>query len=113
MGAARTWTLRILAGFLLLILLLGVVVLVMFTSNQKVTADVVDKECYEVGEGKVTVKTRLFGIRQAVGVDREQCLLVQTGSFVEYYLRTQRTIIYEREGGACLWDTEAAPPPCG
>lgn len=82
-----------------------------FVSDAKVQATVVDKQCptptpFGSATGQVTVRTKLFGIRYTVtDIASAQCALVQSNNFVEYHLRSQRTSLWQREGGSCIWDS--------
>lgn len=56
---------------------------------------------------QVKVHTRLFGIDHTVqDVPVQQCNALEPGNFVQYRVRSQRTTLYDREGGQCLYDSE-------
>jgi hypothetical protein len=80
-------------------------VLLYYGADRPVEADVVDKRCSALGSGELVVKTRLFGMLHAEALDAASCLAVPVGAFVVYHLRSGHTIVYEHEGGRCIWDS--------
>lgn len=98
----------------LAIVLVGVVVgavAIFWLSDGAIEADVVEKDC-GLARSTVTVETRWFGIRHTADVDRPQCEVVPQDGFVKYHVRSGRTVIYEAEGGECIWDTGSALGAC-
>jgi hypothetical protein len=98
-------------GLVLLVLVLVVATGVfLYATDYPVKAEVVEKECQPVPPDppSVTVKTRLGRLSETVPVTATECLVIQAGNFVEYHIRSERTIIYERDpslGGRCVYDT--------
>lgn len=95
-----------------LIVVAGAVGGILFVSDAKIGATVTHVECAfrPTGAGsEVTVVTKfpIPGIEHTVTrVDNTACkALVVDRSFAEYYLRSARTVLYEQEGGRCLYDT--------
>jgi len=92
--------------------LLGLGVLwgiVFYTGDRAVEADVVEKDCTLTG-GFVVVETRFLHLRHTSALDATSCGLVPDGAFVLYHIRSGHTVVYEREGGDCIWDS--VPPGC-
>lgn len=97
--------------FLLVALIVGAVIavpvvagIVLYSRDYRVDATVTDTRC-EVGE--VQVRTKAFGIdHTAKGVPSAACAQLEEGNFVQYRIRTQRTTVYDTEGGRCLYDSE-------
>lgn len=89
-----------------LVLLAGVIWLVVWWgSDSALEADVVEQRCSPVGESAVVVQTRLFGIRHAAPVSFTECQLVDVGYFVLYHVRSGHTVVYDSEGGRCIYDS--------
>jgi uncharacterized protein YabE (DUF348 family) len=105
----RTWTGRIFAAVGLLLLVLGGAATVFYATDQAVAADVTGKSCNPVGGSAVTAKTRIFGHVQTVGVDYASCRIVPVGAYVLYHVRSERTIVFEVQGGNCIWDSATGP----
>lgn len=80
-----------------------------YAMDAPLEATIIDKEC-NLGGSEATVRTKLFGVQTAVEVEYDQCLVISDGNFVQYHIRTEHTKIYEREGGACIWDTVKGYP---
>lgn len=100
-----TWTGRILTGLLLLVLVAGGVVGFAYASDEAVDADVVSKQCGLFGPNTVKVRTRLMGLEYEAKVDYPTCHGLPGTAFIQYHVRSGRTVVYEREGGRCLFDT--------
>ena len=63
---------------------------------------VVEKRC-----PSLTVETKLLGIRHTKDdVPLLQCGAIQVGNFVVYHIRSGRTLVYQSEGGRCLFDSD-------
>jgi hypothetical protein len=75
-----------------------------YLSDPPLAADVEDKQC-GIGGGALVVETRLFGIRHTAPVDMMECGVVPLGAYVVYHVRSKHTIVYETEGGRCIWDS--------
>jgi len=75
-----------------------------YASDYAVEATVTKKECTSA-PAQIFVKTKLFGIEDSTEVTVQQCQIIQVGNFVEYHLRTQRTTIFQSEGGECVYDS--------
>lgn len=101
------------AGKLLGLVLLVVVLVVatgffLYATDYAVEAHVVDKTCQ--GGPSVTVETRIGGLTETVPVTTTECLVIQLGNYVHYHIRSQRTVIYEKDpavGGRCVYDTSS------
>lgn len=98
-----------LVGKILGIVLLVVVLLIAagvyaYATDYGVEASVVSKKCAE-SPPTVTVKTKVGGLAETVQVGVTECGVIQPGNFVVYHIRSERTIIYQSEGGKCLFDT--------
>ena len=77
----------------------------MYAADYGLEATVQETRCLMSGS-EVDVKTKVFGIDHTVtGISPQACRLLQPGNFVEYHMRSQRTVLYQVEGGPCLWDT--------
>lgn len=82
----------------------------LYTSDYKVEATVQETRC---SQGEIDVKTKLFGIEHTVpDVPLQQCSLLAPGNFVEYRVKSQRTTLWDVEGGQCIYDS-ATGPFCG
>lgn len=103
---------KIIGAVVLLLILLGVGAGFAYATDYGLEATVTEKDCVADPEPTVRVKTRVGGIGHTVEVPSEQCATIQPGNFVVYHLRSSRTIIYEAEGGPCIYDTETGPG-CG
>ena len=94
---------------LVLLLVLGGLLalgLIFYASDRAIAADVVEKRCPAFGPGEVVSETRLFGIRHTTPVSATQCAVVPLNAYALYHLRSGHTIIYESEGGRCIWDSK-------
>ena len=98
---------KILGLVLLVVVLLIATVIFLYATDYAVEAEVTEKNCERVPT-TVTVQTRMGGLTETVPVTSTECLVIQPGNFVEYHIRSERTIIYERDpslGGRCVYDT--------
>lgn len=60
--------------------------------------------------GEVEVKTKMFGLEHTVpDVPAQQCAVLAPGNFVEYRVKSERTTLFESEGGACIYDSKTGP----
>jgi hypothetical protein len=76
----------------------------LYATDYKIQATVQETDC---AAGEVVVETKLFSITHTVkDVPFAECSQLAPGSFVEYYLRSQRTTLYASEGGPCIYDTK-------
>jgi hypothetical protein len=98
---------KLIALAVLLVVLVGVAAGLAYATDAPVDATVTDKSCGQANT--VTVVTKIGGITHTVEVDGQQCFIIQKGNFVQYHIRSERTLIYEKEGGSCLWDTKSGP----
>lgn len=90
---------------------------IMYMTDTAVEATIVDKDC---GGGaitggansQVTVKTKfpIPGIETTLkDFDDRTCSIVRAGedgNYVKFHVKSERTIMYEREGGACVYDSD-------
>ncbi|MGB1698202.1 MAG: hypothetical protein ACPHK8_07360 [Thermoplasmatota archaeon] len=81
----------------------------LFIFDAPVGGTVEDKDCIN---NLVDVKTDFFGLTSSAEVGAAQCASIQAGNYVKYYLRSERTSIFESKGGACIYDTENGPGGC-
>ncbi len=97
-----------------LVAAVGVAGGVMYANDTAVGAKVVDKECKgsllsTQPQSSVTIETQfpVPGIVHTVEqVDNNACHSLTEGrSFIEYHIQSGRTILYESQGGKCLYDT--------
>ncbi|MBI2078258.1 MAG: hypothetical protein HYT80_07820 [Euryarchaeota archaeon] len=88
---------------LLVVLVLGIGIWA-YASDYAVEATVTKKDC-AAAKPVVFVKTKMFGIEDSTEVSGHECGIIQVGNFVRYHLRTQRTIVYQAEGGTCVYDS--------
>lgn len=104
----------ILIGVVGLVAVAGVAGGIMYSTDTSVGATVIYKDCQgsiisNAPQSIVTVETKfpVPGIEHTVEeVDNSACHALNPGrSFVEYHIRSGRTILYESEGGQCLYDT--------
>ncbi len=96
-------------GLVLLIVVLVIATSVfLYATDYAVEASVIGKNC----QGRpttVTVETRIGGLTETVAVTSTECLVIQRGNYVHYHIRTERTVIYEKDpaaGGRCVYDTD-------
>ena len=79
----------------------------LYFDDYRVEATVQETRC---AEGEVDVKTKLFGIEHTVAdVPLQQCGMLERGNFVEYRVRSERTTLYDVEGGQCIYDSLTGP----
>ena len=97
-------TLAIVGGLLGIVLVGGAI---LYATDYKVDATVQETRCDLL---QVKVQTKLFGLDHTVkDVPLDQCNVLEPGNFVEYRIRSQRTTLYDREGGQCLYDSQTGP----
>ena len=101
---------KILGLVLLIIVLLVATVVFLYATDYPVAAEVTEKDCQPAPPEapSVTVKTKLGGLTEKVAVTATECFLIKAGHFVEYHIRSERTIIYDKDpsvGGRCVYDT--------
>lgn len=101
------------AGLIVVVAAIGGI---MYMADTPIGATVVDKDCGSSPFGatsKVTVETKfpIPGIEHTIkDFDNTICNTLragENGNFAEYYLKSERTVLYDREGGACLYDSSA------
>lgn len=102
---------RVVAVAVVLVLLAVVFGVFFYATDQPVDATVQDKRCMP-GDAQVTVKTKLFGVTRQVPLENTECAIINVGNFVEYHIRSGHTIVYETEGGKCVYDSVQGPG-CG
>jgi hypothetical protein len=95
---------KIVAILLLLVILLIVWGIYLYASDYRVKATVTETDC-NMAASTVTVKTKTGGFSDIVQVTRTECAVIDVGNFVEYHIRSGRTVIYEKENGPCVYDT--------
>lgn len=98
----------------ILVVGLGIAIGSFFVADRAVEAVITDKDC-GIGPGSsstITVQTKfpIPGIDHTItDFDNLQCSGLrdgEDGNFVEYHVQSGRTILYESEGGECIWDSE-------
>lgn len=100
----------IIGTVVLLVVLAGAFGVFAYATDYGVEASVTKREC-SLTPPKLTVTTKTLSIVHTVDVTENQCVLVREGNFVVYHIRTERTIIYDKEGGRCIYDS-ASPSAC-
>lgn len=93
----------------LAVLVAGLLVtgVVLYAVDYRIDATVQETRCDLL---EVKVKTKQFGIEHTVrDVPVDQCGVLEPGDFVQYRIRSQRTTLYDEEGGRCLYDSETGP----
>lgn len=101
-------------GVVGLVVLLGAIAGIYYATDGAVDATVTDKQC-GFGGGTVTVVTKfpVSGIEHTLqDVPADQCNVINKGNFVRYNLQSERTSIWQSEGGSCLYDTKYGPTGC-
>lgn len=87
---------------------------IMYMADTAIGATVIDKDCGSSPFGatsKVTVETKfpIPGIEHTIqDFDNRVCTGLRAGdngNYAEYHLKSERTILYERENGACIYDS--------
>lgn len=85
-----------------------------YLGDKAVEATIIDKSC-GLGPGStstVAVETKfpVPGIEHKLReFPNDQCAILtagKDGNFVQYHVRSSHTILYENEGGPCIWDSE-------
>ncbi len=86
-----------------------------YMTDQAVGATVIDKQCGGIPTGSsstVTIRTEfpIPGIEHTLqDFDNSICNGLRAdetnGNYAEYYLKSERTVLFEREGGRCLYDS--------
>lgn len=97
---------KLLGLVLLIVVLLLATGIFLYVTDYAVEAHVVDKTCQ--GRPSVTVETRLGALTETVPVTTTECFVIQLGNYVHYHVRSERTVIYEKDpatGGRCVYDT--------
>lgn len=100
-----------------LIVLVAAIGGIMYMTDTAVEATIVDKDCAGgvIGGGagsQVTVKTKfpIPGIETTIKeFDDRTCSILRAGedgNYVKFHVKSERTIMYEREGGACIYDSD-------
>lgn len=102
------------AAIVLAVLVVAAIGVLLYANDFAVEASVKDKQCRSiVGGNFVTVQTKLFAMDYTLtGIPDHQCSLVNSGNYVKYHLRTERTSIYASEGGTCIYDSAGGIGGC-
>lgn len=106
----------IVLGIVGLAIVLAAVAGGLYLNDYAIEATVIDKDCGSSGgvfgggaTSKVTVRTKAFGIEHTLkDFDNSKCQILRAGedgNFAVYHVRSERTILYEREGGSCIYDS--------
>jgi hypothetical protein len=86
---------------------------VLYASDYGLEATITETHCNSplAAAHSVTVQTKLFGIRQDVSdLDYQTCTALSPGNLVVYHIRTGRTLLYERDGAPCSYDSATGAP---
>lgn len=82
-----------------------------YATDYGVEATVKEKRCVEK---EVDVQAKALPLSHtATAIPADVCAALQPGNFVVYHIRSGRTILYQSEGGLCLYDTAKSPTSCG
>ena len=103
---------KLLGLVLLIVVLLLTTGVFLYANDYAVEAEVIGKDCQPRAPDppSVTVETKVGGLTETVPVTSTECAIIQRGNFVYYHIRSERTIIYERDpaaGGRCVYDTQS------
>lgn len=84
--------------------------LYLYVSDHAFGADVTRVECRgplsSDSNNRVTVQTRFLAIeRTVVGIPDVPCSQLREGYYVEHFIRSKRSILYDEQGGECIYDT--------
>ncbi len=101
-----TWIGRIIGLVLILVIVLLAAVGIFYATDQSIDATVTETSCESEDDSSVTVKTKMFSIVHTTAIDQFACQQLDEGNFVEYHVRSGHTIVYDKEGGDCIWDSE-------
>jgi hypothetical protein len=91
--------------------LFGGAVAYMYATDQGFGAHVTGKSCRgplaSDSANRVDLRTTFLSIDRSVyNVPDTPCSLIREGNFVEHHIRSRHTIIYESEGGDCIYDSK-------
>ena len=94
-----------------LTLLVAAVGFVLYLRDYTLEATVAEVRCSAPlgsdAENEVDVRTKFLGIDHTVaGVPDSECRLLREGNFVQYHIRSHRTLLFDSEGGTCIYDSE-------
>ncbi len=107
---------KVLAGVVGLVVLIAAIGGILFVTDTPVEATIVEKDCDVSAlngnsNSQVTVKTKfpVPGIEYTLQ-DFSDSICAglragENGNYAVYHIQSERTIFYEREGGACLYDS--------
>lgn len=99
------------AGVLLLV---GGFVGALYAADYGIEADVVERHCAGAGPfagvgssggSYVVAQTRMGAFKHRVDLSGEKCAAVPDHGFAVYHIRTGRTILYQSQGGDCIYDS--------
>lgn len=108
---------KIIAGVVGLVVLIAAIGGILYVTDTPVEATVIEKDCdANITNGnsnsRITVLTKfpVPGIEYTLqDFDDDKCSLLragENGNYAVYHLKSERVIFYEREGGACLYDSD-------
>lgn len=88
---------------------------ILYVVDYGVQATVVAKQCSTgtagifgspAGPGTITVQAKLVPLKYTMkNVPAQQCNSVQVDNFVIYHVRSERTSLYQADGGSCIYDS--------
>lgn len=92
-------------------ILFGGAVAYLYAKDQGFGAHVTGKSCKgplaSDSANRVDLRTTFLSIDRSVyDVPDGPCALIGEGNFVEHHIRSRHTIIYESEGGDCIYDSQ-------
>lgn len=94
-----------LIAILVLLVIPAIVAGSLYIGDYGVEATVKETHCHLVPPN-VVVETKAFSILTTQEIPDQSCAIIDEGNFVVYHIRSQHTILYEKEGGRCLYDSE-------
>ena len=95
---------KIVIGVVGLVLTAGIAGGTLYAIDFGVEATVVDKQCGGASS-TVTVKEAFTGFEHTQPIGHTECLVVNEGNFVVYNIRSERTRVWDFQGGELLWDS--------
>lgn len=108
-----TWMGRILTILILAVVVLAGAAAIFYFTDQNIDATVKEKHCgaTPAQPSSIVAETKMFGFRKILDMDYTECHGIPQDAFVQFYVKSRRLVIFETEGGACLYDS-ALHGPC-
>lgn len=96
----------LLKGVLAMVAVLAVIGGIAYVADYGVDAKVTKVE-RAGGTCTVTVEPKLLPVSHTVtDLDAQTCFVVQEGNAVRYHVRSERTLLFDSDGGPCIYDTK-------